>query len=347
MPPPPADRLSNPLLDFDKLVFIKRHRAIYQHMCDQFYGICQNPGGGLYVLENAFSENPTVRDVLAKSVCETGRLRGERLSGGGVAPPALRYDGQKAVSGDDAEGGSFLSPRLSPDGRQIAFAYVERKGRGAGLSRRPERGHWDRRALLSPVQSERRRQRPGATHRRHVERVRAVLAAQRPDGVHQRARGGYLRCGRACPLYTLYDMAADGSDINCLSFHDSNEWNPSVAHDGRIVWTRWDYVDRHGCIAHMPWILTLDGRDPRPLHGNYAPRQGPARHGAVRAGDSRLAEVRGHRRAAPWPGVRLADHHQPAKPWTTTAWGPVRRFTPEVGFPESQGGRRPTARPGR
>ena len=26
-------------------------------------------------------------------------------------------------------------------------------------------------------------------------------------------RGGYLRCGRVCPTYTLYDMAADGSDI--------------------------------------------------------------------------------------------------------------------------------------
>ena len=58
-------------------------------------------------------------------------------------------------------------------------------------------------------------------------------------------------------------MAADGSDINCLSVHETNEWDPSVTHDGRILWTRWDYVDRHGCTAHMPWITTLDGRDPR------------------------------------------------------------------------------------
>ena len=47
--------LSNPLLNFDQLVFIKRHRAIYAHMCDQFYGICQNPGGDLCVLDNALA----------------------------------------------------------------------------------------------------------------------------------------------------------------------------------------------------------------------------------------------------------------------------------------------------
>ena len=49
---------ANPLLDFQDLVFIKRHRAFYHHMCDQFYGIGQNPGGGLYVLEDAFGPEP-------------------------------------------------------------------------------------------------------------------------------------------------------------------------------------------------------------------------------------------------------------------------------------------------
>jgi len=33
--------LSNPLLDFDKLLFIKRHRATFNHMCDQYYGMRQ------------------------------------------------------------------------------------------------------------------------------------------------------------------------------------------------------------------------------------------------------------------------------------------------------------------
>ncbi len=41
--------------------------------------------------------------------------------------------------------------------------------------------------------------------------------------------GGYLRCGRVCPTYTLHDMASDGSDIRRLSFHETHEWHPSVS----------------------------------------------------------------------------------------------------------------------
>jgi hypothetical protein len=49
----------NPLLDFDKLLFIKRHLAIYNHMCDQYYGITARPGGALCVLDNPFGKKGT------------------------------------------------------------------------------------------------------------------------------------------------------------------------------------------------------------------------------------------------------------------------------------------------
>ncbi len=330
---------ANPLLNFQDLVFIKRHRAFYHHMCDQFYGICQNPGGGLYVLEDAFGPTPQVRDVLANSICETGRLQGQRLSGGSVERPSLRYDGQRTFSGEDAEGGSFLAPSLSPDAQQIAFAYVERKGGKEQIFHEdPTRGHWDAQRCY------------------HIFKVNVdgTGLEQLTDGTWNdfdpcwlpngrlafisERRGGYLRCGRACPLYNLYDMNPDGSGINCLSFHDSNEWHPSVSHDGRIVWTRWDYVDRHGCIAHMPWLTTLDGRDPRPLHGNYAPRQ---------ARPDMELYVRPIPGSAKYVGLAAPHHGQaygsiiiinPKSP-DDDGMGPVRRFTPEVGFPESQGGR--------
>jgi hypothetical protein len=290
-------------------------------------------------LEDAFGENPTVRDVLADSICETGRLQGQRLSGGSIVRPDLRYDGERLLTGQDADGGSFLSPALSPDARQIAFAYVERQGsKEQDFHEDPQRGHWD----------------PQRSYHLFKVNVDGTGLEQLTDGswndfdpcwlpngrlafISER-RGGYLRCGRACPLYTLYDMNSDGSDINCLSFHDSNEWHPSVGHDGRIVWTRWDYVDRHGCIAHMPWTITLDGRDPRPLHGNYAPR--PARP------DMELY-VRAIPGSTKYIGL-AAPHHGQAygsiiviNPQIADddGMGPVRRFTPEVGFPESQGGR--------
>ena len=295
--------------------------------------------------EDAFGPDPQVRDVLANSVCETGRLQGQRLIGGSGQRPSLRYDGQQAISGEDAEGGSFLAPALSPDGRKIAFAYVERQGGKEQIFHEdPTRGHWD----------------AGRCYHVFTVNVDGTGLQQLTDGTWNdfdpcwlpngrlafisERRGGYLRCGRACPLYNLYDMNPDGSGINCLSFHDSNEWNPSVSHDGRIVWTRWDYVDRHGCIAHMPWITTLDGRDPRPLHGNYAPRQ---------ARPDMELYVRPIPGSAKYVGL-AAPHHGQAygsmiiiNPQVADddGMGPVRRLTPEVGFPESQGGRQAYSTP--
>ena len=46
--------LTNPLLDIDKLLLLKRHDSVgVFHMCDQFYGCNARPGGGLYVLEDS------------------------------------------------------------------------------------------------------------------------------------------------------------------------------------------------------------------------------------------------------------------------------------------------------
>ena len=40
--------------------------------------------------------------------------------------------------------------------------------------------------------------------------------------------GGYLRCGRHCPVCTMYSMEPDSSDIIFISIHETHEWQPSV-----------------------------------------------------------------------------------------------------------------------
>ena len=86
----------------------------------------------------------------------------------------------------------------------------------------------------------------------------------------QSLQGGYGRCHTVpMPTYTLYSMKDDGSDIIWLSKHETNEWHPSVDNDGKIVYSRWDYMDRDDCIAHHMWHCWPDGRDARAWHGNY------------------------------------------------------------------------------
>jgi hypothetical protein len=329
---------ANPLLDFSQLLFINRHRAIYNHMCDQYYGMAQRPGGGLYVLSDPFGPRPQVRDLLASAVVENGRLKGQKLSGGPGGPWRITFDGEGNQHGEATEGGSFLAPDLSYDARQILFAYVECTGDTNHRHHTdPAQGHWAE----------------GRSY--HVFKVNVDGSGLRmitdgtwndfdpcwlPNGriafITER-RGGYLRCGRTCPTYTLYDMTADGADINCLSFHETNEWNPSVAHDGRIIYTRWDYVDRFGCTAHHPWLTTLDGADSRALHGNFAPRQSRP--------DMEL-DVRAVPDSAKYVATAAPHHSQcfgslvvinPDIP-DDDGMGPVKRLTPEVDFPESQGG---------
>ncbi|MBM4050596.1 MAG: hypothetical protein FJ279_36330, partial [Planctomycetes bacterium] len=331
----------NPLLSFDKLLFLKRHLAIYNHMCDQYYGMAARPGGGLYVLSNPFGPNPAVRDVLAKSVVERGRLKGQKLAGGPNRTWNIRYDGMGNLLGDETEGGAFLSPDLSYDGKTIAFAYVECQGdRAHRVHTDPSRGHWHE----------------GRCYHVFKVNVDGAKLEQLTDGTWNdfdpcwmpsgriafisERRGGYLRCGRVCPTFTVYDMARDGSDVRCLSYHETNEWHPSVTHDGLLIYTRWDYVDRHSMVAHHPWVMTPDGRDPRAVQGNYTDRRTrPDMELDLRAipGSRRLVAT-----AAPHHGQafgslvildpRVEDDEQMSA---------LRRLTPEVAFPESQGGTQP------
>lgn len=306
---------ANPLLDFENLLFIKRHRATFNHMCDQYYGINVVPGGGLFVLENAFSDNPKAYNVLADSVVKKGRLSGEKL-----------------------DTGSFVSPDLSYNGASVVFAYVECEGDTEHRHHTdPTRGHWHQQRCY------------------HLFRVNVdgTQLEQLTDGTWNdfdpcwlpngrvafisERRGGYLRCGRVCPNYTLHDINADGTDIRCLSPHETNEWHPSVTNDGMIIYTRWDYVDRHGCTAHLPWITTPDGRDSRAVHGNFAPRELrvdmeldvraiPGSHKYIATGAPHHGQAFGSLISID-PNVEDDD-----------AMSPVKRITPEVDFPETQGG---------
>jgi hypothetical protein len=332
---------ANPLLDFKELLILKRVLPAYDHMCDQYYGLAQRPGGGLYVLSDPFGTKPQIRSVLDKSVVSNGRLKGQKLSGGPNRQWKVTYKGQQGVtSGDDTVGGSFLSPDLSFDGKRIAFAYVECRGdRGHSYHTDTSRGHWDRGRSyhvfsVAADGSDLRMLTDGTWN----DFDPCFMPSGRMAFISER-RGGYIRCGGVCPVFTLYDMAADGTGVKCLSFHETNEWHPSVTHDGMIIWTRWDYIDRHGQVAHLSWTTTPDGRDPRAVHGNYSTRaKRPDMEVDVRAipGSHKFVAVAAPHHGQSFGSMVIID----PRAEDDDAMGPVKRLTPEVGFPESQVSRR-------
>ena len=304
---------SNPLLDFDKLLFIKRHDSVgVFHMCDQYYGCNAKPGGGLFVLSDPFGQSAKLVDLLENSVVEEGRLQGQKL-----------------------EGGTFLSPEVSFDGRTLLFAYTQAKAWSKYQGK--EAYEW------------------GPEISYHIFKVNAdgTGLVQLTDGpaddfdpcflpngriafVSER-RGGYLRCGRHCPVYTMFSMKPDGSDIINLSYHETHEWHPSVTNDGMIVYSRWDYVDRDTNIAHHIWTCFPDGRDPRSFHGNYPEKREsrPWMEMSIRAipGSNKFVASTGAHHGNAFGSLVLIDHRIE----DDGAASQLTRLTPEVPFAEAEG----------
>jgi hypothetical protein len=51
----------------------------------------------------------------------------------------------------------------------------------------------------------------------------------------------------------LFTMNADGSGQECISFNNSDDFDPMVLRDGRVVWTRWEH---HGTENRFPLFFT-------------------------------------------------------------------------------------------
>ena len=312
--------LKNPLLDFDDILFIKRHmnpepEKEGNHMCDQFFGFHARPGGGLFVLKNAFSTDPSRRravDLLADSKVETGRLAGRLL--------------------DDKWG--FLSPSLSYDGKEIFFAAADTASPRHTYTWTEENCYH-----LFRVDADGKRLEQ-LTDGAWNDFDPCLLPNGRVVFISER-RGGYGRChARPCPSYTLYSMESDGSDIAALSWHETNEWAPAVDRDGMIVYTRWDYVDRGFNQAHHPWITFPDGRDARAIQGNYSENERTRPHFETSLKpipDSRkLVGTANNHHGQYFGSVILIDPTIEDDDTGSDPMASVRRITPDQLFPEAE-----------
>ena len=306
--------LTNPLLDFQDILFLKHHRARYEHMVDQYFGFHAVPGGGVYVLEDAFDDAPRVRDVLANSTVHSGRLAGQPL----------------------AEG-SFLSLDLSFDAKTVLFAWTEANVPVEPTDRTPLEDLWT----------------PESTYHIFSANLDGANLVQLTDGswndfdpcwlpngricfVSER-RGGFLRCGvRPDPTYTLHSMARDGTDLKAISYHETHEWHPSVNNEGQIVYSRWDYVDRDSDIAHHLWLTYPDGSDPRSFHGNYPSvrESRPWMELSIRAvpNSRKYVAVATPHHGQNYGTVLLIDLNQR----DDGGMSQVKRITPDVAIPESE-----------
>ena len=66
----------------------------------------------------------------------------------------------------------------------------------------------------------------------------------------------------------LYRMDADGSNLHPLTFSALNEQSPAVLPDGRIIYHRWEYVDKAAGNAKALWAINPDGTGASEVYGD-------------------------------------------------------------------------------
>ena len=312
--------LANPLLDFDDLLFVKRVPGSFTHMCDQYYGWFSRPGGGLYVLEKFKTDAPRVRCL------STGLPTG-----------------------------SVLRPELSHDGKTVLFAHCKYYPKLAGEPNKLDKGNVPEDAFyhLYEINLDGRGLRRLTRGKyddfdgRYLPDGRIVFLSTRRGQYVQCGResgmlsidganpDSYVRCGggasRPVAVYTLHVLDAQGS-LTQISAFEMFEWTPSIDHQGRILYSRWDYVDRYNMPFMKLWSTNPDGTNAQIVWGNFIrsphcsfePRAIPNSHKIIFTGS-------GHH-ALPGGPLLLLDPHQGADNPDA-----VTRLTPEVCCPEAEG----------
>jgi hypothetical protein len=227
--------LSNPLLDFDKLLLCKRVPTSYSHLVMQYYGWRARPGGGIFLLDEP-GRSLAARDIL-----------GGRLERGNVLEPRLSFDGRKIVFSYVEIGDKTFDPSAILNDRDEGFYHIYTVNVDGTDLKQVTSGPFDD--------------------------VTPTWLPDGGIAFCSTRRRGYARCfggqfSRRWHVYTLHRVEADGSRLRQLSFHDTNEWFPAVSNTGHILYARWDYIDRDAVTHQNLWATRPDGTNPVAVWGN-------------------------------------------------------------------------------
>ena len=296
-----ATILSHPALDFGTLLISQSPPPGYSHMCDQYLGRHRRPGPGLVLLKD-WKSDPKQEVLLAGKLPE------------GVAThPDLSYDAKRILfSYSDTTEPNRSFRRFLIHEYDLETGKVRQV---TGTPRDPMFGNGGRQTVL----------------------IEDFDPCYLPDGgfafVSTRSQN-YGRChgSRYTPAYMVYRGELDGSGIRQLSFGEANEWEPSVLHDGRLIYTRWDYINRHDVFYQGIWTMRPDGTGTAHYFGSYT--RNPCMTSEVLAipgSHQTVCTAMGHHSYTAG-SVMLVNPRL-----GQDGAAPVTRITPEVAFPETEG----------
>ncbi|MFV1967535.1 MAG: hypothetical protein ACC628_19070, partial [Pirellulaceae bacterium] len=311
---------ANPLLDFDDLLFVQRAPSSYAHMSDQYFGWFSRPGGGLFLLEAFQSQDSRLRCLTTE------------LPEGNILRPDLSYDGRRVLFAFCRYYPELAAKADKMDKSEIpedAFYHLYEVGvDGTGLRRLTSGNYDDMDGRYLP---------DGRIVFLSTRRGQFVQCNNKSAAVTRQATlpDSYMRCGgsrdRPVAVYTLHVVDRDGRNLRPLSSFESFEWNPSVANDGRILYTRWDYVDRDSLSYMSLWSTLPDGSAAQAVYGNYTVNPFAMFEPRAIPHSNKLVFTASAQHSITGGSLVLLDPSQGADVQRA-----MTRLTPEVPFPESE-----------
>jgi len=298
----------NPRMTFDRIVFVKRYTYQSSHYYTDFIDGCEKYGGNLCTYD---LRNGTVTELV----------------------PSMSH-------------GIFGRYDLSFDGRRLVFAWKEKEGVGFRIYEVGIDGS-DLRQLTFPPPDELARiekywqrqlkswaGRP-VTYRHHTDDMDPCYL---PDGgiafISTRCEFGILCDG---PDYftttVMYRMDGDGQHMIKLSNSALSEATPSVMNDGRILYTRWEYVDKGAVSTKCLWAMYPDGSKSVELYGNDIAIPSAFIQGRSVPGTSNLFVALGGPHCCPMNGIGTVVRLDLSRNYRTDA--PMTHITPYVRMTES------------
>ena len=215
------------------LLFVKRHSYTGIHIYDTFYKWPPG-GGGIYVLENPSAPRSEWKIHPVMDATTPGTL------GNGVyTHPELSWDATKLL----------FCYKGSPDGSTSIYEI--------GLDGRGLRRLADPSFTCSRYKGSQSGQHDIAPA--YLPDGRIVFLSTRPSGLVPCANEG---------VSILHVMNGDGTDLHPISVNNVNEFDPSVLPDGRILFGRWEYVDKNALTIQSLWTIHPDGTEETALFAN-------------------------------------------------------------------------------
>ena len=294
---------SHPELNFEQILVNVNPPTKYSHNGDQHLGRHSRTGPGLTLLTDWKSGNPKVKHILK-----------DKLPAGATRNPDLHYDAKKVVF-------AFSDHTRTDDANQLRYFLYEAALDGSWvhqLTGTPDDPFetWDGRATSLIEDND-----PCYLPDDHI-----VFISTRCQTF------GRCHGSRYNPAWILHRCDPNGAGIRQLSFGNENEYEPSVLNDGRIIFTRWEYTNRHEMFFHMLWWCRPDGTAPTHYYGNDTMHPMQVLEATAVPGSQKVvATAQGHHSYTTGTSILLDITKG------ENGEAPVTRLTPETPYSETHG----------